>query len=158
MITFIRNAVGLGLASLLTVGSTGCGAPQSFVQTTPGWKVIELRDGLKNNYDDAWQRTVDTVARNWDIEILDKDSGYLRTAWLHGIVGASWERYRGRLTIKYPEVKNADKLEVRTEAQWLKNKPLGWVSGFDLMFQRDVYSALSGRLGRTVPSAVDLTP
>jgi len=135
----------------MIVALTGC-APRSFVRSAPGWKVIELRDGLKNNYDDAWQRTVDTIARNWDIEILDKDSGYLRTAWLHGIVGASYERYRGRLTIKYPEVKSPDKMEVKTDAQWLATRPLGWIGGFDSTFQRDVYSALSGRLGRTVPA------
>ncbi len=151
MSTFTGKAVGIGLASLMIAALTGC-APRSFVRSTPGWKVIELRDGLNNNYDDAWQRTVDTIARNWDIEILDKDSGYLRTAWLHGIVGASYERYRGRLTIKYPKVKSPDKLEVKTDAQWLAARPLGWVSGFDSTFQRDVYSALSGRLGRTVPA------
>lgn len=151
MSAFTRKVMGLGLASLMIAALTGC-APRSFVRSAPGWKVIELRDGLKNNYDDAWQRTVDTIARNWDIEILDKDSGYLRTAWLHGIVGASYERYRGRLTIKYPEVKNPDKMEVKTDAQWLAKRPLGWISGFDSTFQRDVYSALSGRLGRTVPA------
>ena len=151
MSTFTRKAVGIGLASLMIAALTGC-APRSFVRSTPGWKVIELRDGLNNNYDDAWQRTVDTIARNWDIEILDKDSGYLRTAWLHGIVGASYERYRGRLTVKYPDVKGPSKVEVKTDAQWLATRPLGWISGFDSTFQRDVYSALAGRLGRTVPA------
>ena len=141
----------IALVSLMAATLVGC-APASFMRTTPGWKVIELRDGLNDNYDDAWQRTVDTIARSWDIEILDKDSGYLRTAWLHGITGASYQRYRGRLTIKYPEVKSPTKLEVKTDAQWLATQPLGWVSGYDTTFQRDVYSALSGRLGRTVPA------
>ncbi|MCH9002520.1 MAG: hypothetical protein IIC02_08085 [Planctomycetes bacterium] len=147
----LRVKATLALVSVLFLLTTGC-APRTFVRSAPGWKVIEFREGLVNNYDEAWQKTVDTIARNWDIEVLDKDSGYLRTAWLHGIVGASYERYRGRLTIKYPRVKNADKLEVKTDAQWLATQPLGWVSGFDSTFQRDVYSALSGRLGRTVPA------
>lgn len=145
----VRNVILLPIIAL--VAMAGC-APKSFIRSMPGWKVIELRDGLKAEYDSAWQTTVDTVARNWDIEILDKDSGYLRTAWMHGIVGASYERYRGRLTVKYPNVVKPDKLEVKTDAQWLERRPLGWVSGFDSTFQRDVYSALSGRLGRTVPA------
>jgi len=142
---------GLCLLSVAALLLAGC-APKSFVRASPGWKVIELRPGLQNNYDDAWQTTVDTVARDWDIEIMDKSSGYLRTAWVHGISGGDMSRYRGRLTIKYPDVKAPLKTELKTEAQWLEDRPLGWVTGFDSTFQRDVYAALSGRLGRTVPS------
>ncbi|MHC4463909.1 MAG: hypothetical protein ACYS6W_09890 [Planctomycetota bacterium] len=135
------------LVSLLLIG--GC-APSSFVQSSPGWKVIELRDELHDNYDQAWQVTVDTVARNWDIEILDKDSGYLRTNWTYGISGRKPNNYRGRLSIKYPTGKpKRVKLEVKTEAQWHFRY---WHSGFDTIFNRDVYASLSGRLGRTVPT------
>ncbi len=41
-----------------------------------------------------------------------------------GNVG-SYERYRGRLTVKYPDVKDPDKLEVKTDAQWLRASPAG---------------------------------
>ena len=59
----------------------GC-APQTFVKgQPPGWKTIELNEDLKHNYAKAWQKTVDTIAREYDIEMLDKDSGYLRTCW-----------------------------------------------------------------------------
>ena len=132
--------------------SAGC-APQSFVKSSPGWKVIELRDELRDDYSQAWQTTVDSIARNWDIEILDKESGYLRTAWTYGISGGVYNRYRGRLTVKYPEGTKSDKLELKTEAQWAENVYYGiWVTGFDTIFNRDVYSVLAGRLGRTVPT------
>lgn len=129
----------------------GC-TPRSFVKSSPGWKVIELRDSLRDDCDQAWQTTVDTIARSWDIEMMDKDSGYLRTAWTYGISGGVYNRYRGRLTIKYPQGQQCEKLEVKTEAQWLEDSYYGsWISGFDTTFNRDVYGALSGRLGRTVP-------
>ena len=123
MSTFLKGIMSIAMATFLVSTLTGC-APRSFVRSAPGWKTIELRSGLTTDYDQAWRTTVDTVARNWDIEILDKDSGYLRTAWLHGISGASYERYRGRLTIKYPDSKNPTKLEVKTDAQWLEKRPL----------------------------------
>ena len=97
------------------------------------------------------KKTVDTIARSYDIEMMDKASGYLRTSWTYGISGGGYNRYRGRITIKYPVVMIPDKVEVKTEAQWLDNVSTGrWLPGYDSIFQRDVYTALSGRLGRTV--------
>lgn len=139
--------------SIISLMVVGC-APSSFVKgQSSGWKVIELNDAIKGNYDDAWMKTVDTIARDYDIEMLDKDSGYLRTTWTYGISGGVFNRYRGRITVKYPEVKTPEKIEVKTEAQWLNDTSKGlWVPGWDTSFQRDIFTALSGRLGRTVSS------
>jgi len=139
---------------LVAVALLVCGAcaPSSFVKSSPGWKVIEVREGLNNDCNKAWQTTVDTVARNWDIEMMDKESGYLRTTWTYGFSGGIYNRYRVRLTLKFPGGNQCNKLEVRTEAQWLADYYGNWIEGFDTTFNRDVYSALSGRLGRTVPT------
>ena len=144
----------LAFVFLLAPLSSGC-VPNTFVRSAPGWKTIELHKGLVDDYDEAWQKTVDTIARSWDIEILDKQSGYLRTAWVYGISGGPQYRYRGRITVKYPEVKVATKVDVKTSAEWWESGgPYAqfWVKGFDSSFQRDVYTELGGRLGRTVPA------
>ena len=139
---------------LLVLPLVGCAVtPKSFVRSSPGWKTIELHHSLASDYATAWQKAVDTIARSWDIEILDKESGYLRTSWTYGISGASYEKYRGRITLKFPDPSNATKVELRTQAQWLRNpNRLVWQNGFDTIMERDVYSALAGRLGRTVPT------
>jgi hypothetical protein len=120
-----------------------------------GWKSIELNPAAAGKFDVAWQKTVDTIARDYDIEIMDKSSGYLRTGWKFGIAGVTSNSYRGRITVKFPEVANPEKIDVKTDAEWLAANPatgLGyWVQGYDTAFDRDVYTALSGRLGRTVP-------
>jgi hypothetical protein len=144
------------LVAAVLLACIGC-APSSFVKSSPGWKVIEVREGLNTECDKAWQTTVDTIARNWDIEMIDKESGYLRTTWTYGISGGIYNRYRARLTVKFPggfqSGRQCDKMEVKTEAQWLQNIEYGnWVTGFDTTFNRDVYGALAGRLGRTVPT------
>ena len=147
-----RKSVIVCLITLvLLLPIVGC-APASFVKGhTAGWKTIELNDNLKNQYDLCWQKTVDTIARDYDIEMMDKESGYLRTSWLYGISGGTYNRYRGRITIKYPEVKEPDKVEVKTDAQWLENPSYGlWQRGWDRSFNREVFTSLSGRLGRTV--------
>ena len=128
----------------------GC-APSTFVKQSAGWKTIEFNENTQGNFDIAWQKCVDTIARDYDLEMLDKDSGYLRTAWIYGISGGVYNRYRGRITVKFPELKAPTKVDVKTEAQWLSNMESGiWPPGWDKTFQRDVYTALSGRLGRTV--------
>jgi hypothetical protein len=76
-----RRFLPMAVGCLVAIITTGC-APNTFVRQSPGWKTIEFHSGLVNNYDEAWQMTVDTIARSWDIEILDKGSGYLRTAWI----------------------------------------------------------------------------
>ncbi len=147
-----RWIVCAALAGLLS--SVGC-APSTFVQQPSGWKSIELREGLAKNFDASWQTVVDTIARDYDIELVDKNSGYLRTAWTYGISGSSSQRYRGRLTVKFSDVKAPEKVEIKTDAAWFStNNPFGyagWIPGYDTAFQRDVFTALSGRLGRTVP-------
>ena len=81
---------------------------------------------------------------------LRKKSGYLRTGWKYGISGATYNRYRGRITIKYGDTETPEQVEVKTDAQWMGDTM--WVEGFDKTFNRDVYVNLSGILGRTVPT------
>lgn len=43
------------------------------------WRAtIELNQMMEGNYYLAWQKTIDIAALDWVIELLDKDSGYLR--------------------------------------------------------------------------------
>ena len=51
-----RTVFLLAALSALTLGATGC-APGSFVRSAPGWKVIELREALRTDYDEAWRVT-----------------------------------------------------------------------------------------------------
>jgi len=130
--------------------AVGC-APSTFVRQTSGWKVVELRPGLK--FDRAWQEMVDTVAQNWDVEMLEKDSRYLKTTWHYGISGADPRRYRGRIIVKFPPGKEPTALHLKTEAEWLPpdSRDAQWIKGHDSMMQRKVYTDISGRVGRVIP-------
>ena len=139
------------MAAMLGLACTGC-APSTFVRgQSGGWKTIVLNDQMKGDYEAAWAKTVDAIARKYDIEMLEKDSGYLRTAWKYGISGGAYNTYRGRITIKYSDTVSPTQLEVKTDAHLLSGSYGQWVEGFDRSFNRDVYTNLSGVLGRTVP-------
>lgn len=136
----------------LTILVSGC-APRTFMKSAPGWKAVELHEGLKGQYDVAWEKAVDTIAKKWDIEMMDKDSGYLRTSWTPGVSGGDRGRYRARITVKFSDIGAPRMLEVRTQAQWLEDPGREiWIEGYDTAYERLVYTTLAGRLGRTVPT------
>ncbi len=127
--------------------------PSTFVAALAGWKTIELRPELIADPNQAWQTTVDSVAMNWPIEVLDKDSGYIRTGYIvtsgtH--VSEQWQyywTYSSRLILKFPTGNPKDTVTVKTETVWCNGRAT--FGGYDTGFSEDVMSLLHGRLGRT---------
>ncbi len=149
MMYSLRKVFVFSIAAALIPALTACGS-SSFVKRPAGWKSIELREELHGDYDKAWQTTIDTLARSYDLEIIDKDSGYARTAWKFGILGESPDVLAGRITVKFPDLKEVDKVDIRTEAQQYNYWTEMWEQGFDTAFEREIIGDLSGRLGRVV--------
>jgi len=138
---------------LISISLLACGLdpPGSFIQTPePGWKIIEIRDGLV--YDQMWQITVDTLSSKYDIEVMDKDGGYIRTGYIYTYMlkeGKITDRYRSRITIKFDKGDKGVKIcKVRAEANFLTGD--GWVQGYDSILLDNVYNDLQGKLGRVV--------
>ena len=119
-------------------------APVSFVQTMePSWASIELRDGV--NYDNAWNTIVDLLIRKFDMEVLSKENGYMRTTWLFSWTGQLREDYRVRVTVKFsPDHK---KVDVKSEANYQTKN--GWITGSDTALLQTLKTDLMGTVGRT---------
>lgn len=148
----MTHASRLGIFALVALACAfagGCGGSSTFVRQSAGWKSIELRPGLSGDFEQSWQTAVDTIARNYDIEIMDKSSGYMRTGWKYGILGQATNVMAGRITVKFPSVTNPDRVDVKTDAQRFNQWTSTWEEGVDSRFERDVINELSGRLGRT---------
>lgn len=134
---------GSGIIGLLVV-IAGC-APTSFVRTAEAdWRVVEFRPGLGR--DQAWSTIADTISLKHDIEMMDKDSGYIRTGWMYTQHGSEKERYRTRILAKI--VPDNDRVRVRTVAQWLDPWSGFWVVGTDTAELEDVWGDIEGRVGR----------
>jgi hypothetical protein len=110
----------------------------------PGFKEIVVREEV--NYDRAWDLLVDAISRKFDVEVLDKNDGYLRTGWAYYTTGRLLERYRVRITTKFNIEKN--QLTVKTEAQYLTS--MGWILGYDIAVLTDVYNDIQGKIGRII--------
>lgn len=133
----------LSLAFLVTLG--GCAsAPKSFVKTMePTWASIEIRTGL--TYDKVWSSVVDRLVKRFDLAILGKEDGYIRTSWLYTWTGKMQENYRVRVTIKFSVDKK--KVEIKSEAHY--GGPGKWEVGSDTRLLSTLKTDIMGSIGRT---------
>ena len=138
----------IGLISALLL--SGCAtAPRTFMRThdEPGiWKTVEIREGLNN--DKIWEILVDTLSQKYDLEVLEKDAGYIRSSWKYSYFagGQVVDRYRSRIVVKVKGTPDWDTVQVKCESNWLGNK--GWILGYDTRLLEDIYGDIQGKLGR----------
>jgi hypothetical protein len=140
--------------TLVALTALGCARPpESFVRVsdlTPttresGWTSVEVRNGL--SFDEAWEEAVDLLAKKFELEMISKDGGYVRTAWNYGWwkPGKETENYRVRTILKFaPDHRRVD---LKTEAQYLHSGD--WLSGTDTRLLRTLKTDLMGVVGRT---------
>jgi len=133
---------------LLLATLVSCRPPHTFIRTPePGWNVVEIRDGLA--YDQVWDAVVDLLARRFDIEILSKADGYIRTGWLYTWTGKPSDTYKVRAVIKFSPDRSM--VEVKSEAWWHKEGWFGrrsWVLGTDDLLATTLRTDLMGQIGR----------
>ena len=148
MLKFKQTIMGLFILIIISVVLVAC-APKTFVRTMdPGWNSVEVRKEL--SFDQAWNSTVDTIAKKFDIEVLSKEDGYLRTGWLHSWTGKLQDSYKVRAIIKFSPDKR--KLEVKSEAHYYTSGLLGlgegWEMGTDERLTTTLRTDLMGKVGR----------
>ncbi len=137
-------------ALLLAALLLGACAPTTFVRTMePNWNTVEIRKGLSG--DDAWDAVVDLAARRFDIEVLSKEDGYLRTGWSYSWTGKLNSYYKVRAVVKFSP--NKDKVEIKTEAHYFSQGVLGigqgWQMGTDERLTSTMRTDVMGKVGRT---------
>ena len=131
---------------VISILASGC-APSTFIRTSLGeWRVVEVREGLSR--EQLWQNVADIVAKSYDIEVIDKDSGYIRTAWMFTTTGKVNEQYRARVIIKISPL--ADKIEIKTDAHWYDRWRESWIMGQDTALMEQVYGDIQGTVGRVI--------
>jgi hypothetical protein len=129
------------MASLL-VGSAG--TPKTFEQLdTIQWITLEVRDGM--DVERVWNSVVDILINDFELDLVAKDTGYLRTEWLYSYGGKYKNEYRVRVIIRVaPDGKT---IRVKTEAQ--VKVGLNWLIGVDSRLVSTLKTDLMGTIGRT---------
>ena len=131
---------------LLSLAACGARRPTSFVQVMePGWTAVELRQDVTE--DAAWQEVVDVLAKRFELEMISRDGGYVRTAWVHTWwkQGELTENYRVRAIVKFAA--NKQTVDIKTEANYLADG--SWITGTDTRLLQTLKTDIMGVLGRT---------
>lgn len=120
--------------------TSGCSrVPLSFIKTyEPSWSTIEFREGV--SYDEAWKTTMDILIRNFDIEVSQKENGYLRTGYIYTWTGQYTDYYRVRVTVKFNQEKK--NMEIKSEAYYKD------YIGYDTRLVETLKTDLMGTIGR----------
>lgn len=119
-------------------------APTTFTRTMEAtWAGIEIRPEM--GFEKSWNAIIDLLTRRFDLEVISKDNGYVRTNWLYTWTGVMSEDYRVRVTIKFAP--DHRQLEVKSEAQFRTLS--GWVLGTDESLLQTLKTDIMGSVGRS---------
>jgi hypothetical protein len=145
----IFSAFCVGLMVFACVGCTTMDARYpNFVETSEiAWSSVQMREGL--SYEEAWLDVLDVLAKRFELEMVSKDGGYIRTGWVNtwesGNGSSSSGVYQVRVTVKFSA--DTSKVEIKTEAQaQFKND---WRAGYDARLLQTIKTDIMGLLGRT---------
>jgi hypothetical protein len=133
-----------GVVLGFSLATVCAGPPKSFQKVeAPKWVTFEVRDGLE--FDRAWNTVFDIIINDFDLEMVLKEDGYIRTAWLHSYGGVYLSEYRVRITVRFtPDHKG---LKVKTEAHVKDGDK--WIIGVDSRLVSTLKTDLMGTIGRT---------
>lgn len=156
MKTFRSSAFPVFVVSILfmLVVSSGCrrtpppqtdSKPKTFIQTMePSWISLALRDDV--NEEHAWDSILDILIKRFDMEVMEKANGYMRTVWLYTWTGVATEDYRVRVTVKFK--KGEKKVDIKTEAEY-RYSGNQWATGYDTRLVETLKTDIMGSIGRT---------
>jgi hypothetical protein len=133
---------------LIVIVAAGCSTPPPRGYKAipgPGWTTLEIRTDVTS--DRAWQTVVEVLAKDFDLEFMSKEDGYIRTAWSHTWNGIYLPQYRVRVTVLFPQDRQT--IRLKPEAQALLDDR-GWVAGTDERLLPGLKAELLGTLGRTL--------
>lgn len=131
-------------SSVLIVSGCGVGAPDSFMRMTKQyWEVVDIKQGMK--YDDAWERVIYIITKKFELEMISKEDGYVRSAY-----GASYftedmhnDKYQVRIVAKFTPDKR--KLEFKIESRIWDGKI--WQNGSDVRVAANMRKDFMNALG-----------
>ena len=135
------------LCSCLVVGlfvlmAFGCASIQGWHRGQADWMRVQIHENF--DYNKAFSTALDVLTEKYEMEMINKDGGYARTAWNYyrRTNGAFDDKARVRITLKFNH--DRTQLSVKTEVQRLINHM--WVDGYSDILGRQTRDDIQGVL------------
>lgn len=148
---FMKNIIKIFIVAVVAAPmliSCGIIAPKSFQRAVDGgsWSSVMVREDL--SYDRAFGEVMDVIGRRFELDMISKDGGYLRTNWIYtwNKKGKYTTKYRTRIVIKFSSDKR--RIDIKSEAEF-GGEPR-WVKGFDTALLTQTKQDIMGVVGTTV--------
>jgi hypothetical protein len=129
---------------LVLLAGCGLGAPDSFMQMNRQyWEPMDLKPSLK--YDDAWQRVIYIITKKFELEMISKEDGYVRSSYGQSYFSEDLqnERYQIRIVAKFtPDRK---KFEFKIESRIWDGKI--WHNGSDVRVAANMRKDFQNSIG-----------
>ena len=96
------------------------------------------------DYDKAFSTALDLLTEKYEMEMINKDGGYARSAWNYykKSNGRSDNKKRVRVTMKFNH--DRTQLSIKTEVQKLKRDE--WIDGYDTRLGQQTRNDIQGVL------------
>lgn len=131
------------LLALLVATFGSIAAKNTWKKGQADWAKIQINENL--SYDQAFNIALELVSDKYEMEMISRDGGYMRSAWnnLLDRKGKKIKDQRCRVTIKFNH--DRTQIQVKTEAQKMKNDE--WIDGTDSELATQIKEDLRGVLG-----------
>ncbi len=130
---------------ILAIGAiilTGCATSSSWHKGQAEWMRVQIHENF--DYDKAFATAVDLLSEQYEMEMINKDGGYARTARnsYRKSNGKSDDNKRVRVTLKFNH--DRTQLSIKTDVQ--KKQKDEWIDGYDTKLGRQIREDLQGVL------------
>ena len=130
---------------LLAIGTiilTSCATSSSWHKGQAEWMRVQIHENF--DYNKAFATAVDLLSEQYEMEMINKDGGYARTArnYYRKSNGKSDDKKRVRVTLKFNH--DRTQLSVKTDVQ--KKQKDEWIDGYDTKLGRQIREDLQGVL------------
>ena len=124
---------------------SSCGGHSSFVKGEGGRTTVQIAD--KISYDLAYDEVITILTRKFELDMISKESGYVKTKWQYTWVGKWGQKpqkdYRVRVTVRLSSERK--RIDIQSEAEKLKGDY--WIGGYDTRLLEEIRKDISGVVG-----------
>jgi len=131
-------------AVLITIAGCGVSAPPSFMRMDKQyWEAVNIKPSIK--YDEAWDRVIYIITKKFELEMISKEDGYVRSAYGPSYFTEDLQRdnYQVRIVAKFTP--NRKKVEFKIESRVWDGKI--WQNGSDIRVAANMRKDFLNSLG-----------